>query len=87
MQHFTPLHSCNTLPMHYSVASPDPTDGFLFSVCNSTQRSNIKTAAAGDFVAMGGMGVQDTRFMWNAHMLVDFERCGCLQWVQPVTQV
>jgi hypothetical protein len=72
--------------MYYSLSSSDPSDGFLFSVCNNTQRSNVKTAAAGDFVVFGDMGLQDTRFMWNAHMLADFERCGALHWVQPVTQ-
>jgi hypothetical protein len=72
--------------MYYSLSSSDPSDGFMFSVCNSTQRSNIKTAASGDFVVLGGMGLQDTRFMWNAHMLTDFERCGALHWVQPITQ-
>jgi len=96
--------------MYYSVASSDPSDGFLFSVCNrflfsihisnphfvfilnpkplyylrfqyaalthahSAQRSNVKTAAAGDFVALGGMGMQDTRFVavvtMNATVLV-----------------
>ena len=98
--------------MYYSVASSDPSDGFLFSVCNrflfsihissphfvtvfilnpkplyylrfqytalthahSAQRSNVKTAAAGDFVVLGGMGMQDTRFvvvvMMNATAVV-----------------
>jgi len=72
--------------MYYSLSSSDPSDGFMFSVCNSAQRSNVKTAASGDFVVFGGMGLQDTRFMWNAHMLSDFERCGAQHWVQPVTQ-
>jgi hypothetical protein len=45
-----------------------------------------KNPPSGDFVAFGGLGLQDTRFMWNAHMITDFERCGAQHWVQPVTQ-
>ncbi len=72
--------------MYYSLATADAADGFMFSVCNSAQRSNVKSAPTGDFVAFGSLGSHDTRFMWNAHMLTDFERCGAQHWVQPVTQ-